>query len=269
MLKTNEKKILETLKPSDLVLDVGGWACPFNRANWVVDAQPFETRGFYRTLGMASSQGGDNEFFSKQTWVIHDICGKKPFPFADRQFDFVICSHVLEDVRDPLWVCSEMMRVAKKGYIEVPSREIESCRDVEHPGMVGLSHHRWLIDISQGHIRFFMKHHVIHSHWKYSFPLSHALTMPLERTVQWLWWDNEFSYEEVVIHGIVDPALELERFVQTIHPYSSFRLALDRPGSFITEEAWKLRKTILRPPLMARVKNRLSKIMRLKSPRID
>lgn len=39
--------VLANIKPDDIVLDVGGWACPFNRANWILDAEPYETRGFY------------------------------------------------------------------------------------------------------------------------------------------------------------------------------------------------------------------------------
>lgn len=265
MLKANEQKLLDILKPSDLVLDVGGWACPFNRANWIIDAQPYETRGFYRTLGMSPCQGGDKEYFTRETWVMHDICSHKPFPFRDKQFDFVICSHVLEDVRDPLWVCSELMRVAKKGYIEVPSRELESCRDYERPGMVGLSHHRWLIEVSPGYIRFFMKHHMIHCHWKYSFPLSHALLMPPEKTVQFLWWDQTFHVEESVIHGETEVARELELYVQAHHPYSPLRLALDWPRRWVVSNAWILRKTLFRPPLLARTGNRLLRILRAKT----
>ena len=51
MLEPNVQKLLSELQPTDQVLDVGGWACPFNRAQWILDAQPFETRGFYRTFG--------------------------------------------------------------------------------------------------------------------------------------------------------------------------------------------------------------------------
>src|SRR6187399_2180490 len=80
----NVEKVLKSLKPSDLVLDVGGWACPFNRAQWVLDAEPYETRGFYRTFGGASSQGGDREWFTEDTWVRHDICARQPWPFADK-----------------------------------------------------------------------------------------------------------------------------------------------------------------------------------------
>jgi ubiquinone/menaquinone biosynthesis C-methylase UbiE len=42
-------------------------------------------------------------------------------PFADNSFDFVCCSHVLEHVSDPERACSELMRVARRGYIEVPA----------------------------------------------------------------------------------------------------------------------------------------------------
>ncbi|HWE39009.1 MAG TPA: methyltransferase domain-containing protein, partial [Isosphaeraceae bacterium] len=99
-------------------IDVGGWACPFNRADWVLDSEPFESRGYYATVGLPGSQGGDREHFRAATWVQRDICEHTPWPFPDRFFDFSICSHTLEDVRDPLFVCAELIRVSKRGYIE-------------------------------------------------------------------------------------------------------------------------------------------------------
>src|SRR6516164_2319087 len=104
------------------------WACPFNRANYVLDVEPYETRGFYTTFGGPAFQGPEREQFTKETWFQRDLCERKPFPFRDKELDFVICSHTLEDIRDPLWVCSEMIRIAKRGYIEVPSRIAETCR---------------------------------------------------------------------------------------------------------------------------------------------
>ena len=79
--------------------------------------------------------------FTKDSWIVRDICAKEPFPFRDKELDFVVCSHTLEDIRDPLWVCSEIIRIGKAGYIEVPSRLWETCRGME-PGIAGLSHHR-------------------------------------------------------------------------------------------------------------------------------
>jgi SAM-dependent methyltransferase len=45
--------------------------------------------------------------------------GKK-FPFEDKAFDYVICSHVLEHVPDPRLFLDEMFRVAHRGYLEYP-----------------------------------------------------------------------------------------------------------------------------------------------------
>src|ERR671932_207319 len=103
---------LEREIPDDaLVLDVGGWITPFTRADWVIDVMPYATRG------QIGRQGAGSERFSAETWVQRDICDREPWPFEDKQFDFVLCGHTLEDVRDPIGVCSELVRVAKAGYI--------------------------------------------------------------------------------------------------------------------------------------------------------
>lgn len=197
MLAENAKKIMTLLKPEDIVLDIGGWAQPFRRANYVMDAQPYETRGFYRHLGLPDSIGGGPECFTKTTWIQRDICEKTPFPFKDKSIDFVICSHTLEDVRDPLWVCSEMQRVAKRGYLEIPSRAFESCKDSK-TGLAGSAHHRWLIEIEDGRICFEMKYHLIHLRQHHFPSYVRYLLKPSER-IQFLFWVNSFEYFEAPI----------------------------------------------------------------------
>ena len=224
MYEPNVNRILDSLSPTDVVLDIGGWARPFNRANFVMDAEPYETRGYYGAL--VPAQGGDKEFFDKSTWIVRDICERTPYPFKDKELDFVICSHTLEDIRDPLWVCSEMIRIAKRGYIEIPSRVAETCRGIE-PGQVGWSHHRWLIDTGDNHVQFTMKYHRIHSHWRFSFPESYLRSLTEEQLVQWLFWDSEFGFAETTIHGVDNIAASLENFVQQTAPYSPVGLKLD------------------------------------------
>ena len=43
-------------------------------------------------------------------------------PFADKEFDFVIASHVIEHVEDFESFIKELERISSQGYIELPSR---------------------------------------------------------------------------------------------------------------------------------------------------
>jgi len=221
-------ELLQRIRPTDLVLDVGGWACPFNRANWVMDGEPFETRGFYGTIGMPSFQGPKEEHFAKDRWVQRDICDHRPWPFADKFFDFSICSHVLEDIRDPLAVCSELIRVSKAGYIEVPSRLSESIRGVEHHGFVGLSHHRWLIEISGNHIQFTPKYHMIHGDFQLSLPLEFNWKLKPEDKIARLFWTNQFIFSETLIHGLDNIHRSLADYVRQYHTYPASRYLLQK-----------------------------------------
>ena len=47
---------------------------------------------------------------------------EKVLPFHDKEFDFVIASHVIEHVQDFEFFLKELERISNKGYIELPSR---------------------------------------------------------------------------------------------------------------------------------------------------
>ncbi|MBD2503660.1 methionine biosynthesis protein MetW [Anabaena azotica] len=242
MYPKNIEKVLSKIQPDDLVLDVGGWACPFNRANWVLDAGSFATRGYYEKIGMPKSQGGTKEYFSKETWVQRDFCDREPWPFDDKFFDFSICSHTLEDVRDPLYVCSELVRVSKRGYIEVPSRLIESCRGLESDKLAGLSHHRWLVDITDNHVQFLMKYHIIHGDFQLSFPPSFVKTIPDNETIAFLFWEDKFDFSEKRIDGLENIYEELSQFVSARYQYPQYRYNIQQ----FTKEGNRIFKGIKR-----------------------
>ena len=189
MLAANRERIEATLPPDAVVLDVGGWGSPWARADWVIDVMPYETRGLY----------GDNdpsgERFGPGTWVERDVCDREPWPFADDRFDFAVCSHTLEDLRDPIWVCAELSRVARAGYVEAPSRLEEQSWGVigDH---VGWSHHRWLVDIDGGRIEFVAKPHVIHANPDFHFPPGVGDVLTDEERVQSLFWDGALPCRE-------------------------------------------------------------------------
>lgn len=50
---------------------------------------------------------------------VHDA--DRPFPYKKGQFDVVICNEVLEFVRDPNFVVSEILRVGKAAIVEFPN----------------------------------------------------------------------------------------------------------------------------------------------------
>jgi Methyltransferase domain len=185
-----------------LVLDVGGWGKPLARADWVLDLMPYETRGLY------GRDGAGPERFSAETWVQRDICAREPWPFADGQFDFAVCSHTLEDVRDPVWVCSELSRVARAGYVEVPA-PVEELTWKVHGPWVGWSHHHWICLVRDGAIELVHKPHLLVRDGSH-LPPGTAEALSDEERVQTLWWDGALPCRErwLLGEGELDALLE-------------------------------------------------------------
>ncbi|MDW7690498.1 methyltransferase domain-containing protein [Flammeovirgaceae bacterium SG7u.111] len=109
-MKINNPKSRFDLKiaSSDLVLEIGGGHNPHPRADYVVDKYVHDN----------THRSGDLKVLGEQFFVEAD---GESLPFKDKVFDYVICCHVLEHVPNPEKFLKEMMRVAKRGYIEVPS----------------------------------------------------------------------------------------------------------------------------------------------------
>lgn len=99
------------IKPGDKVLDIGPGGTPHPAASVFLELKMGEDEA-------AAQRGfaGKPELGGKV--VYYD--GKK-FPFTDKEFDYVVCSHVIEHVPDPELFMSEMFRVAKSGYLEYPT----------------------------------------------------------------------------------------------------------------------------------------------------
>jgi len=50
-----------------------------------------------------------------------DRCMASQTPYKDKEFDFVVAGHIAEHVEDPAAFIAELMRIGKRGYIEVPT----------------------------------------------------------------------------------------------------------------------------------------------------
>ena len=176
-------RLLADLPDSALVLDVGGWAAPHPRADWVIDIGPYETRDWYETIGGPRRRHAER--FTAESWVVHDICAPGPWPFERDTFDFAICSQTLEDVRDPVKVCSELSRVARAGYVETPAAVVELTRGIESQLWCGWRHHRWLVEREGDGLVFVAKPHHVHNPLWPAIRSPRLLAVPRELQLAW------------------------------------------------------------------------------------
>ena len=101
--RTSIKNINSLLEknPTWKVLDIGCGYTPNKYATEIADQQDLSS--FYK-----------GRKFIK--------INEKVLPFQDKEFDFVIASHVIEHVQDFEFFLKELERISNKGYIELPSR---------------------------------------------------------------------------------------------------------------------------------------------------
>ena len=103
MLKrTSINQINLTLEknPNWNVLDIGCGYRAHKKANIIADQQ--DLSAFYP----------DKKFIK---------INEKRLPFKDKEFDFVVASHVMEHVEDVEFFIKELERVSKQGYLELPT----------------------------------------------------------------------------------------------------------------------------------------------------
>ncbi len=214
ILRGNLPHVIAKALASGRVLDVGGWYLPLNAATHVLDLNPFKTRG----------QPLDPENparFSAATWCVQDAC-VAPWPYPEKFFDFSFCSHLLEDVRDPLAVVRELSRVAKAGYIETPSRAREIfakgrwaglAARVGRPPEVGFYHHRWFVEAEGNHLRFLAKTSEILRDPRYYITRG-ALGRKMREDESGLgiFWQREITAEETIVFEMTDVQRNLLEF---------------------------------------------------------
>lgn len=118
------------LSSSDKVLDIGSGHIPFPLATHLADISFVDD-----SIGRAGLP-----FKYLGTRPVYE-CNIEKLPFKDNEFDFVYCSHVLEHVENPEMACSELMRVAKRGFIETPKRAKDLWLNTAK-----ISNHRWGVE---------------------------------------------------------------------------------------------------------------------------
>ncbi len=117
------------------------------------------------------------------------------------KFDFVICSHTLEDVHNPKVVCQMINRIGKAGFISMPSKyaeltQFESYYDLPY---CGYHHHRWIYQIRDNVLIGHPKMN-FHDHVEFNFTSSKPA---VHTEIAFLWEDN-FEYELIYSHQMLD-----------------------------------------------------------------
>ena len=103
LIRRSSKKYINKLlkdKQSWNILDIGCGYNAHDQATVVCDIKDLSS--FYK-----------NKNFVKLTNNI--------LPFKNKEFDFVVCSHVIEHVKDVTLFIKELERISSKGYIELPT----------------------------------------------------------------------------------------------------------------------------------------------------
>jgi SAM-dependent methyltransferase len=104
-----------SLLQNDRVLEVGPGAMPHPRSQVFLEKRFSDSE--------AARQRGGLPAVPLTKPVVYYDGGK--FPFGDREFDYTICSHVIEHVDNIEQFMSELSRVAARGYIEFPTVHYE------------------------------------------------------------------------------------------------------------------------------------------------
>jgi len=175
--RTSREHVLKILKENQNnweILDIGCNIAPVEFAQTVADVQNFSK--FY-------------EEKNKKFVLIKD----KNLPFSNNQFDFVYASHVIEHVEDLSFFISELKRISRQGYIELPS----ILEDNIVLSTNSSDDHKWmfkfddvekvlLVEKKKQLIEPFITHGVLFESLRKNFRSSLVLE---------LYWENEINYE--------------------------------------------------------------------------
>jgi predicted SAM-dependent methyltransferase len=100
------------IKQKDKVLEVGPGGNPYDRSDVFLELRQKDDDAYYQR-GLTDHLITDKPLFYYEN--------NSKFPFEDNQFDYVICSHVIEHVENIPFFLNELFRVAQKGYLEYPT----------------------------------------------------------------------------------------------------------------------------------------------------
>jgi hypothetical protein len=132
----------------------------------------------------------------------HTVCdfSTQKLPYAYKEFDFIYCRHVLEDLYNPFLLVEEMSRVGKAGYIETPSPAAELCKNIDSGDTDvpwrGYHHHNFLVWVHEHKLCFARKFPIV----EYAFKLEEEKLVDYLEKTPYAWntymlWKDTIPYK--------------------------------------------------------------------------
>ena len=160
---------------NELVVDIGSGDKPFWRADIFFDNLSLGNEQRISTMETITDLG----LF---------IDGNLPnTPFKDKAFGFSFCSHLLEHVDDPDLAIKEIMRISKKGYIEVPNGILDTISPFRS--------HLWFIFLNGNKLVFVRKSKKMHETLINNGANFHYLFKKIKNPFIRLYWEGVIEYE--------------------------------------------------------------------------
>ena len=130
--------------------------------------------------------------YPNKKFVKHEL-NSYPYPFEDKEFDYCFASHILEHIHEPVKFLNEIVRISKRGYIEVPSPLFDNLISSFDGDPFG---HKWWISFSDAKytIQFRPRRHV--SYNTVEIPECNKLYPFFRKSmVVELYWEDSISAE--------------------------------------------------------------------------
>jgi len=185
-----DRQIIEKFKirPTDKILDVGGS---------MKQHQDLKVHTLIDIMRPEDAPYGQSKLLAKNFMKLDIV--KNKFPFKDKEFDFCLCSHTLEDLPYPFLALEEMSRVAKRGLIITPSMGIDMVfAHVDFADWAtgarrvpGLGHHKWLFFKEKGRMIILPKNYPL----LYSGEFHYTKWLGEDELVYY--WEGNIKYKEI------------------------------------------------------------------------
>jgi len=207
-MSLSDQEIIKKYKinPQDKILDIGGS---------MKQHREFNIDTLVDILKPEEAPYTPDKLLAKK-FVRVDITRER-LPFSDKEFDFCLCSHTLEDLIYPFLVIEEMTRVTKRGLIITPSMGYDMV--FSHINFTdwltgarripGQAHHKWFFYQKGKRMRIIPK----------NYPILYTSGV---QVVGWggekefiHYWEGKIEYEkgdDLNIHNLID---EYVKYIKT------------------------------------------------------